>query len=227
MEAAIAFLENEDLRGKTVAVQGMGNVGGPLMRYLFEAGVGKIIACDINPEIVEKRKKEFTGQSFEAYVASREDESIIETVCDIFAPCATGAVLNARTIPKLKAKVVCGAANNQLEDADRDDRALFERGILYVPDFLVNRMGIVHCANEQYGYVSNDAFILRHLDKHWKHSIYQMTLKVLRLARDMKETPGTAAIKLADELSLEKHPIFGHRGRQIIASLVEDAWHES
>lgn len=224
MEAALHFLDGSTLADKTVAVQGMGHVGQPLIRYLFAHGVAQVIASDINEQTVAQCKSQFEGKNLHALVCGRGDFSILETDCDIFAPCATGAILNPNTIPGIKAKIVCGAANNQLEDEIRDDRALFERGILYVPDFLVNRMGIVNCANEQYGYVNDDHFILRHLDKKWDKSIYQMTLKVLRRAKEKGETPGTAAIRVADELSRESHPIFGHRGQEIIDSLVEDAW---
>ncbi|MFQ5628614.1 MAG: Glu/Leu/Phe/Val dehydrogenase, partial [bacterium] len=227
MEAALHFLDGSTLNGKTVAVQGMGNVGQPLIQYLFEHGVKHVIASDINERTVARCKKQFAGHSLNACTAGRKDLSILETKCDILAPCATGAILSSRTIPKIQAKIICGAANNQLEDSERDDKALFEHGVLYVPDFLVNRMGIVNCANEQYGYVNDDHFILRHLDKKWDKSIYQMTLKVLLRAKEKSETPGTAAIRVADELSLENHPIFGHRGQQIIDSLVGDAWHKS
>ncbi len=67
-----------------------------------------------------------------------------------------------------------------MADAIRDDNALKERGIMYIPDFLTNRMGIVNCANEQAGYVNHDPFIERHLSQDWEHSVYQTTLKVLK-----------------------------------------------
>ena len=126
----------------------------------------------------------------------------------------------------LKAKVLCGAANNQLEDLERDGRALFERSITYVPDFLTNRMGIVNCANEQYGYVNNDPEIKQHFSKDWKHSIYNVTQKVLKESKSSNIPAAEIALKIADELSMELHPIFGHRGKQIINSLVDNEWQE-
>jgi glutamate dehydrogenase/leucine dehydrogenase len=144
--------------------------------------------------------------------------------CDIFAPCATGAVIGPRTIPMLRAKVVCGTANNQLEDPDRDDAALAERGITYVPDFLTNRMGIVNCADEAAGRVPNDPLVERHLGRDWEHSIHRMTLEVLGRAASSGTPPGAIAVALADELSLRPHPIFGHRGYEIIHSLVAEGW---
>ena len=226
MEAALDFLNMGDLSGKTVAVQGMGNVGAPLIEYLFERGAARVVACDIDPKLVAKAWDQFRNENLDARVVDRGDMSIISEPVDIFSPNATGAVLNPKTIPLLKARIVCGAANNQLEDALRDDSILKDRGILYVPDFLANRMGIVNAANEQYGYVNRDPLFERHLNHEWKHSIWQTTLKVLRDSGKTGEPTAKIAMRMADELSMEMHPIFGHRGRLIIRSLVEDGWHE-
>lgn len=226
MEAALDFLDMGDLSGKTVAVQGMGNVGAPLIEYLFERGAARVVACDIDPKLVAKAWDQFRNENLDARVVDRGDMSIISEPVDIFSPNATGAVLNPKTIPLLKARIVCGAANNQLEDALRDDSILKERGILYVPDFLANRMGIVNAANEQYGYVNRDPLFERHLNREWKHSIWQTTLKVLLDSGKTGEPTAKIAMRMADDLSMEMHPIFGHRGRLIIRSLVEDGWHE-
>lgn len=225
MEAALKFMGKEALEGKTIAVQGMGNVGAPLIRFLFDKKVEKVIACDINPALVEKLKSELPDKNIQASLVECNDLSFFEVECDILSPCATGAILNPRTIPLIKAKIICGAANNQLEDTDRDDRLLHERGIIYVPDFLTNRMGIVNCSNEQYGFVNDDSFIERHLEEEWELSIYQTSLRVLQESQKSGETPARVATRIADKLSLEHHPIFGHRGQQIINSLMEDRWH--
>src|SRR3990172_1937479 len=227
MEAALEFAGAPALVGKTIAVQGMGNVAVALLRLLFERNVAKVIACDVDSELVERVRNVFSGRNLEGYVVSADDISILHTGCDILAPCAIGAILNPRTIPEIRAKIICGAANNQLEDPERDDHALFDRGIVYVPDFLVNRMGIVNCANEQYGYVLRDPFFERHLKRDWEYSVFQMTLSVLRASRTSQEPPGKVAVRRAEELSLVDHPIFGHRGLQIISSLVEGRWHEN
>jgi leucine dehydrogenase len=226
MEAALEFIGKETLEGKTIAVQGMGNVGGPLMEFLFEKGVEKVIASDVYPGLVDRRMKEFKGKNLEARAVEGGDDWIFRAECDILSPCATGAVLNPGTIAKITARIVCGAANNQLEDAERDDRLLHEKSIVYIPDFLTNRMGIVNCANEQYGYVIEDPLIERHLTRNWEFSIFRMVLKVLREAKAKGEPPGKIALGMADELSMENHPLFGHRGQQIIDSLVKDRWHE-
>jgi glutamate dehydrogenase/leucine dehydrogenase len=226
MEAALEFLEMGSLEGKTVAVQGMGNVGGPLIGFLFERRVKKILASDIDADLVTRVQRRFASLPLEAEVVARGDASILSAGCDIISPNAVGAVLNPHTIPQIKAKVVCGAANNQLEDAIRDDRLLFESNIRYVPDFLTNRMGIVNAANEQYGYVKNDPLFERHLTRDWEHSIFQTTLRVLQKSCSTGIPTAEIAMRLADRLSLEEHPIFGHRGRQIIESLLIDRWQQ-
>jgi glutamate dehydrogenase/leucine dehydrogenase len=224
MEAAQHYLGHDSLEGVTVAIQGAGNVGRPLMEFLFAKNVGKIIVHDISKVNIDVALHEFAGHNLEAKVVRKDDISLFAEECDILAPCATGAILNAKTIPLLKAKIICGASNNQLEDAERDGHALHERGIIYVPDFLTNRMGIVNCANEQYGYVNNDQYFERHLGKEWEHSVYQTTMQVLRQTQQQGLEPAKAAIKIADKLARENHPIFGHRGQQIIDTLVANHW---
>jgi len=232
MEAALEFAEMGTLSGKTIAVQGMGNVGAPLIGFLFEKGAAKVVAADINPELADNLRASLEGclkpgQELETRIVEIGNHDILAEECDIVAPCATGAILNPSTIPGIKARIVCGASNNQLEDAARDDAALFEAGIIYVPDFLTNRMGIVNCANEAYGYVNNDEFIERHLEREWEHSVFRTTLQVLEGSRTDGLPPARTAMNLADELSLQPHPIFGHRGVRIINSIVEDCWFEN
>lgn len=227
MEAALHYRKKSTLNGRTVAVQGLGNVASRMIRILYEKGVKKVFACDLNPEIVSQITNEYSNEFLESYTTTKNDISIFSKDCDIFAPCATGAVLNNKTIPKIKAKIVCGAANNQLEDPARDDKALMKRGIIYVPDFLTNRMGIVNCANEQYGYLNNDPAIEMHFNKKWKHSIFNTTIEVLKESKKTKKPSGEIAVNLADKYSEMSHPMFGHRGKRIIDSLAENEWHKS
>ena len=226
MEAGLKFTGDGSLTGKTVAVQGMGNVGGTLIRFLFEKNVKKVIASDLDRVLVHRVVRELADKNLAATVIERGDDSILKVPCDILAPCATGAILNPKTIPDIKATIICGAANNQLQDPERDDFLLYEKGIIYIPDFITNRMGIVNCANEQYGFVKDDPFVERHLSTDWEHSIYQTTLNILESSQTTSEPPARIAMREADRLSLETHPIFGHRGKQIIDSLVTDRWHE-
>jgi glutamate dehydrogenase/leucine dehydrogenase len=120
--------------------------------------------------------------------------------------------------------IVCGAANNQLEDPKRDQHTLHERGILYVPDFLANRMGIVNCANEQYGRFTGDDAIYGHLDRETETGIFRRCMEVFARASASGRTPADEASDLADELSQELHPIWGHRSQRIIDHLVESGW---
>jgi len=225
MEAALFFHSRESLKNKTVAIQGAGNVGKPLIGILFDRGVKKIIVSDISQARLYNLMEKFKDKNLRIKLATIDDDSIFEEECDILSPCATGAILNERTIPNIKARIVCGASNNQLEDTERDDLLLHDLGIIYIPDFLTNRMGIVNCANEQYGYVNNDTYIEKHLNREWEYSIYQTSLKVLNESKNSSLPPGKVAITLAEELSKEEHPIFGHRGLQIIDSLRKNNWH--
>jgi len=227
IEAALDFLNLGPIDGKTIAVQGLGHVAIPLITFLFEKNVGRVIACDIFEQNVNEAKTIFSDKIFEAYIVEKDDLSILFEDCDVIAPCATGAILDSETIPKIKAKVVCGAANNQLADPISDDKLIFDFGILYVPDFLTNRMGIVNCANEQYGYIDDDPNINQHYDKNWEYSIHQTAMKVFQESKSENRPNGEIALKLAEELSFEYHPIFGHRGEQIIKSLVKNNWANS
>ncbi len=226
MEAALDFLNLGTLEGKTIAVQGLGHVGEPLIEFLMKQKVKKIIGTDINKNLVENLKSKFNDEALDIRLVYKNDFSVYSEECDIFSPNATGAILNQKTIPMLKAKIVCGAANNQLEDTPRDGQLLFGKGITYVPDFLTNRMGIVTCANEQYGYVNNDPLIELHFNKEWEHSIYKRTIQVLSESKKMKRTTAEITLELADKLSKENHPIFRHRGKEIIKSLVTNEWHQ-
>jgi len=142
----------------------------------------------------------------------------------VLSPCALGGVLDAKTIPGIRASLVCGSANNQLGDPLRDDRALAEREITWVPDFLCNRMGIVHCGNESFGRVPDDWEIERHLDPDWSGSIPASTRRVLLESRRTGAGPGATADALADAALGEVHPLLGHRGWRIVEGLVSDRW---
>jgi glutamate dehydrogenase/leucine dehydrogenase len=226
MEAALDFLGSGTLKGKSVAVQGLGNVGGALVNFLFEKGIAKIIGHDIREAVIEEFRKIYPGDRLELKLVDRADNSIVECECDILSLNATGGVLTPDTIPLVKARIICGGANNQLEDAVRDDALLHERGITYIPDFVANRMGIVNCANEQYGVMDRDAYIERHLGREWAHSIHNTIKEMLKKSNDTGTPPGAIAMKMANELAAEPHPIFGHRGRQIIDALVAEEWHK-
>jgi len=224
IEAALYFLGMGTIQGKTVAVQGLGNVAIPLINFLINKNVAKIIACDIFEENVQRANEKYRLENFEAFLTNDSDNTILYQYCDVISPCATGATINKNTIPNIKARIICGAANNQLADPLLDDKLIFDTGILYVPDFLTNRMGIVNCANEQYGNLKDDPMILQHYDKNWEHSIYHVATDVFLQSINENEPTGKIALKLAEKLSFVNHPIFGHRGINIIKSLINSNW---
>jgi len=224
MDAALEQLGRGSLEGKVVATQGLGNVAICMVEELLARGVGKIVGVDIEPRHVEQVRERFPGAPLELREVSMDDTSIFAEPCDVLSPNATGAILDPATIPLLKAPIVCGAANNQLEEMARDGRALREGGVLYVPDFLANRMGIVNCANEQYGVIDDDPAITAHLERDTPHGIFQRCLEIFRRAADSGRTTAEEAELLADELAEQPHPIWGHRGQQIIDSLVASGW---
>jgi leucine dehydrogenase len=173
----------DDLAGRTVAIQGCGNVGFHLARELAAAGA-RLIVADVDPERV-RRTVEATG-------AAMVDPGEIQGVeADIFAPCALGGILNAGTIPGLRVEIVAGAANNQLwEDSDGD--RLRDRGILYVPDYVANAGGIISGCREILGWSEEET-------GERIAGIYDTLLTVLRLARAEGISPHAAADRLAGE----------------------------
>ncbi|MGE5145478.1 MAG: Leu/Phe/Val dehydrogenase [Candidatus Eiseniibacteriota bacterium] len=128
---------SDDLTGRRVAIQGLGSVGLALCRYLKQAGA-RLVVTDISPGAVERAVKEFGAESV-------EPEAIYEVEADIFAPCALGGIINDKTVKRLKAPIVAGSANNQL-DEPRHGEALLKRGILYAPDYVINAGGLIDVA---------------------------------------------------------------------------------
>lgn len=128
---------NASLKGLTISVQGLGHVGFDVARQLHEAGA-KMIVSDIHAPAVLK--------AIEAFGATAVDPAEAHMVdADVFAPCALGAGLNARTIPQIQARIVAGAANNQLQ-TPADGISLKNRGILYAPDYAINAGGVISIA---------------------------------------------------------------------------------
>lgn len=213
IRAAWRFLcGTDDLQSLRVAVQGAGNVGAPLIHLLSEAGAS-VWVSDVNQIAIGRLQEELPALQ----VVGTED--IYDLDVDVFAPCALGAVVNRETIPRLKVKLVCGAANNILRDDEQDAQLLEQRGIAFVPDFLCNRMGITNCADEWMGYLEEDVRLA-------VERVYPDTFRVLRYARQMGVTPLHAANELADIAASELHPLFGHRGRRLADHLLVSGWHE-
>lgn len=185
IRAAVAHaFGSPDLAGRSIAVQGTGAVGAPLARLLAEAGASLLVA-DVDAE----RAGDLASQVGATAV---EPDRIVETPCDVFAPCATGGVLNPETIPRLRCAIVAGAANNQLAEP-RDADRLAERRILYAPDFVVNAGGVLHLAGyERLGWTSEEMTA--------RLAGIGVTLeRVLEEAAAERVTPQAAAMRLARE----------------------------
>ncbi|MEO7688330.1 MAG: Glu/Leu/Phe/Val dehydrogenase dimerization domain-containing protein [Sphingomonas sp.] len=149
IELALEQKLGRPVKGATVAVQGLGAVGFALCTLLDKAGARLIIA-EPRTEIAKRARKLFGAEQMSV-------GGIISAQADVFAPCAFGAVLTAKSIRKLKAGIVCGAANNQLASA-ADGDLLADRGVLYAPDYVVNAGGIINVAAE---YLAWDAGVAR------------------------------------------------------------------
>lgn len=149
IEAAVKFkLGRDDLDGVKVAVQGVGSVGYHLARELHELGA-KLLVTDVSAAAIKRCVDEFGATE----VAPND---IYGVDCDIFAPCALGAILDDETIPKLTCSIVAGASNNQLAE-DHHGQQLLERGILYAPDYAINAGGLINVAQEYKGYNASAA----------------------------------------------------------------------
>jgi leucine dehydrogenase len=144
IEACVKIrLGRGSLDGIHVAVQGVGHVGYHLCRELFSAGA-RLSVADVDPLKAERANREF-GASVVPL------EAIFEVECDVLAPCALGSALNDQTIPRIRAAIVAGAANNQLAEPHHGDD-VNARGILYAPDYAINAGGLVNVAMEVTGY---------------------------------------------------------------------------
>ncbi len=187
IEACVRFaLGRDTLEGAHVAVQGVGHVGTHLCRELHAQGATLSVA-DVDPLKAERAAREFGAK-----VVSLD--AIFETECDVFAPCALGSALNDQTIPRLRCRIVAGAANNQLAEARHGD-ALRQRGIVYAPDYAINAGGLINVAQEVAGYeeASVRSRTLR---------IYDTTLEILqRAARAECATSRIADAMVEERLS--------------------------
>lgn len=174
---------NDDLSSKTIAILGVGKVGTNLTRRYTELGC-KVYAADVYKPSLDRAVRRH------GVIPVGLDE-IIETECDILAPCSLGGTLNKETIPRLKCKAIVGAANNQLAE-EGDDELIAERDILYAPDFVANAGGLINVSEEIRGYVEERA--AAHIDK-----IYDNMCHVLKTAEEQGVTPHRAAVQWAED----------------------------
>lgn len=183
--AAQRAFGKDDLNGRTIAVQGVGHVGAHLCTHLAKAGASLIIT-DVNAEARDQVAKA-TGAKV---VAPNE---IYDVAADIFSPNALGAIINPDTLPRLKARVVAGGANNQLATPEMGDR-LREKGILYAPDYVINGGGIINVAAEISG----------SYDPAWVDAKVQRLVQTLGEVLDLAQREGRATNRVADEIARKR-----------------------
>jgi len=173
------------LADRHVVVSGVGKVGGDLARQLADEGT-RLTVADARPDRADALAAELGAD-----VVEPERAHLVE--CDVFSPCALGAVLNEQTIPELRCVAVCGCANNQLA-TDEDGDRLAARGILYAPDYVVNAGGVINIAEELSGGGYDHA-------RAWKRieTVHDTLARVFALADDHGETPAEAADRLAEQ----------------------------
>ncbi|MDR3257762.1 MAG: leucine dehydrogenase [Mycoplasmataceae bacterium] len=178
--------KDDDVSKYSYAIQGAGQTGYFLINYLIKHGVKTIYFTELNPNHIARMKKEHPEVT---YV---EPDKIYGLDVDVFAPCALGAVLNDDTIPKIKAKVVAGSANNVLKDEVKHGDMLKKAGKIYAPDFVINGGGVINVWHELIGYNHDRA--MRDVDK-----IYDRILEIFQIAKTKKINTQLAAIVYAEQ----------------------------
>jgi len=170
-------------------VQGLGHVGMEFVKLLKERGA-KIFVTDINKALVDKAVTEYGAEAVGL-------DEIYDVPVDVYSPCALGATVNEQTLPRLKAKVICGAANNQLATTQIGDE-VEKRGILYAPDYAVNAGGVMNVSLEIDGYNRERAMRMMRTIYHNLARIYEIS--------DLEDIP---TYKAADRLAEERISAIG------------------
>ena len=181
---------SDSLKGKKIVVQGVGHVGESLVAHLNDEGA-EIFINDINLEQVTLICKKYN-------VNSIQSSEIFDFDMDIYSPCALGATLNPISIEKLKCSIICGAANNQLEDENRDSLLIANKAIIFAPDFLVNAGGLINVYSEIKKFSREEALSQT-------RKIYNTTLDILRKSQVENITSYAAALKIANQRLLSNN----------------------
>lgn len=175
---------DEEVGKYSYAVQGLGHVGMEFVKLLKERGA-KIFVTDINKDLVDRAVDEYGAQAVGL-------DEIYDVDADVYSPCALGGTVNEQTLPRLKAKVICGAANNQLANNAMGDE-VEKRGIVYAPDYAVNAGGVMNVALELDGYNRERAMRMMRTIYHNLARIYEIS-----------ERDGIPTYKAADRLAEER-----------------------
>jgi len=172
---------NEEVGKYSYAVQGLGHIGMEYVKLLKERGA-KLYVADLNQQLVDHAVEEYGAEAVKC-------DEIYEVPCDVFSPCALEGSINDQTLPRLKAKVICGTANNQMSHATGDEAA--RRGILYAPDYAVNAGGVMNVSLEIDGYNRERAMRLM-------RSIYHTVDRIFDLSEQEGIAPQYAADRIAE-----------------------------
>jgi leucine dehydrogenase len=175
--------KDSSLAGKRVAIQGVGKVGYHLCKHLHEAGASLVVS-DVDVDATARAVRDYG-------VDTADPDKIHAEECDIFAPCALGAVIRDDTIPSLKCRVVAGAANNQLAAPEHGEQ-LGDIGILYAPDYIINSGGLINVADELRGYDRDRA--MRQVEQ-----IYRTLREIFHMAKEQDISTAEAADRFASD----------------------------
>jgi leucine dehydrogenase len=187
VRAALGWHFGDDSpKGRTVAIQGVGAVGSALAMRLIEAGA-KVYAADKNQERLQQLQKEIG-------LVPVDEQQIMQMKCDVFAPCALGAILNDKSIPALNCPIIAGAANNLLLEP-RHGKVLADRGILYAPDYVINAGGIINVSVEFNPGGYDEKVALGKIER-----IPQALKELWTMAKEERIPPSDAADRLAERI---------------------------
>ncbi|MGL4818799.1 MAG: Glu/Leu/Phe/Val dehydrogenase family protein, partial [Bacilli bacterium] len=191
--AAKEVFGTDDLHGKTISVQGLGSVGFALCERLHQDGASLIVS-DINSDRVACAVEKFQATAVDG-------DEIYDAKADIFSPNALGGTLNEKNIARLRVKLVAGGANNVLHET-KDAERLAQRGIFYVPDFVINAGGVINVADELNGY--DRTRVLRHIEQIIPENISEIIQKTKRTGKNGHEVAiALAKARLASALYCE------------------------
>jgi valine dehydrogenase (NAD+) len=177
------------LAGRSVGVAGVGKVGKHLVEHLLDDSAS-VTVTDVSPAALD-----WVRRTFPAVTVVADEAALVTSDIDVYAPCALGGALNDDTVPALTAKVVCGAANNQLAHPGIE-KVLEDRGILYAPDYVVNSGGVIQVADEIEGFNFERA-------RSRASRIFDTTQQILQLAGAEGVPPAVAADRLAERRMAE------------------------
>ncbi len=186
IRATAKFLNgSDDLSGMTIAVQGLGKVGFDLAGKLHDAGAKLIVCNNKNREKMKEAVEKFGAVEVPA-------SEIYSQKCDIFAPCALGAVVNYDTLPQFRCRAIAGGANNVILD-DECGIQLKKKGIVYAPDFIINGGGVINAGQEAFTTYDKEN-VLKQV-----HNIYNTVYGILEESRSTGEPEGVIAQRFAEE----------------------------